>query len=60
VVLYSLGFAWGPRPLAAPIAVALVGVFMFLYVAIVIYGKSLAGRWQREIDVLRAMNRDAG
>jgi len=60
VVLYSLGFAWGPRPLAAPIAVALVGVFMFLYVAVVIYGKSLAGRWQREIEVLRAMKRDAG
>lgn len=60
VVLYSLGFAWGPRPLASPIGVALVGVFMFLYVAVVIYGKSLAGRWQREIDVLRAMKRDAG
>ena len=28
---------------------------MFLYIAIVIYGKALAGRWQREIDVLRAM-----
>jgi hypothetical protein len=51
---------WGPRPLAAPIAVALVAVFMFLYVAAVIYGKSLARRWQREIDVLRAMKRDAG
>ena len=56
-VLYSLGFAWGPRPLAPSIAVALVGVFMFLYVAMVIYGKSLAGRWQREIDSLSAMKR---
>lgn len=57
LVLYSLGFAWGPRPLGAPIAIALVGMFMFIYVAVVIYGKSLAGRWQREIDALRAMKR---
>lgn len=60
VVLYGLGFAWGPRPLNPSIAVGLVGVFAFLYIAIVIYGKTLAGRWQQEIDVLRAMKRDAG
>jgi hypothetical protein len=58
VVLYSLGFAWGPRPLDPSIAVGLVGAFVFLYIATVVYGKSLAGRWQREIDVLRAMKRD--
>ena len=57
LVLYSIGFALGPRPLGAPIAVAIVGVFMFLYIALVIYGKSLAGRWQQEIDALRAMKR---
>ena len=57
LLLYSIGFAWGPRPLGAPIAVALVGMFMFIYVAVVIYGKSLAGRWQQEIDALRAMKR---
>jgi len=32
-------------------------VFLFLYIAVVIYGKSLAGRFQREIDVLGAMKR---
>jgi len=55
VVLYSIGFAWGPRPIAGSIAAALVGVFMFVYVAVVIYGKTLAGRWQREIDELRKL-----
>ena len=58
LVLYSAGLALGPRPIGAAIAVAMVGVFVSLYIAIVIYGKSLAGRWQREIDALRAMNRD--
>jgi drug/metabolite transporter (DMT)-like permease len=57
LVLYSLGFAWGPRPIDASISVALVGVFTFLYIAIGIYGKSLAGRWQREIDSLSALKR---
>jgi len=55
LVLYSIGFALGPRPIDWSISVALVGVFMFLFVAIVIYGKALAGRGQREIDVLKAM-----
>lgn len=58
LVLYSAGFALGPRPIGAAIAVAMVGVFVFLYIAIVIYGKSLAGRWQREIDALCAMKLD--
>ena len=59
LVLYSIGFTFGPRPLGWSISVALVGMFMFLYIAIVIYGKSLAGRWQREIDMLRAMKRES-
>jgi hypothetical protein len=60
LVLYSVGFATGPGPIAWSISAALVGLFMFLYIAIVIYGQALAGRWQREIDILRAMKRDAG
>ena len=55
VVLYSIGFARGPRPIDWPISAALVGVFMFVYIAIVIYGQALAGRWQREIDELRKL-----
>ena len=54
-----VGFSGGPRPLDWSISVGLLGVFLFLYVAIVIYGKALAGRWQHEIDALRAMKHDA-
>ncbi len=60
LVLYSIGMAWGPQPVDWSISAALVGVFMFIYIAIVIYGKALAGRWEREIDVLRAMKHDVG
>ena len=31
------------------------GVFVFVYVALVPYGKMLAQRWQREIESLRSM-----
>ena len=55
LVLYSIGFAWGPQPIDWSISAALVGVFMFVYIAIVIYGKALAGRWQREIDDLQKL-----
>ena len=55
VVLYSIGFAWGPKPIDWSISAALVGVFLFVYIAIVIYGKALAGRWQSEIDELRKL-----
>ena len=36
-----------------------IGVFLFLYLAVVIYGKVLADRWQREIDALQALRHDA-
>jgi hypothetical protein len=55
MVLYSIGLARGPRPIDSSISAALVAVFLFLYIAIVIYGKALAGRWQREIDELRKL-----
>jgi Ca2+/Na+ antiporter len=55
LVLYSIGFAVGPKPIDWSISAALVGLFIFLYIAIVIYGKALAGRWQREIDELRKL-----
>jgi hypothetical protein len=56
--LYSIGMALGPQRIDWSIAAALMGVFLFLYMAMVIYGKVLAGRWQREIDALRAMKHD--
>lgn len=39
---------------------AMIGVFLFLYVGVVIFGKIRAAEWQREIDSLRSMiDRDA-
>jgi uncharacterized membrane protein (Fun14 family) len=55
LVLYSIGFALGPEELDWLVSAALVGVFLFLYITIVIYGKALAGRWQREIEDLRKL-----
>ena len=45
----------GPQADRRSISAALVGVFLFVYIAIVIYGKALAGRWQSEIDELRKL-----
>lgn len=54
-VLVCIGMSLGPRQLPWTVPAVFVGVFMFGYVAIVVYGQILAGRWQREIDALRAL-----
>jgi hypothetical protein len=36
-------------------SIAVIGIFLFMYVGIVIHGKILAGQWQREIDALQAL-----
>jgi hypothetical protein len=36
-------------------SLVMIGVFLFVYGAIVLYGKMRAAQWQREIDSLRAM-----
>ena len=54
-VLVCLGMSLGPRRLDWTVPASFIGVFMFVYVAVVIYGRMLAGRWQREIDALRAL-----
>ena len=54
-VLVCLGMSLGPRQLDWTVPASFVGVFMFAYIAVVIYGRILAGRWQREIDALRAL-----
>ena len=43
--LYSAHPQW-------PISIVIGGIFVFMYVAIVIHGKRLAREWQREIDLL--------
>jgi hypothetical protein len=53
--LVCLGMSFGPGQLDWTVPAAFIGVFMFAYVAVVIYGKILADRWQREIDALRAL-----
>ena len=54
-VLVCIGMTLGPRQLDWTVPAVFIGVFMFAYVAVVIYGRMLAGRWQREIDALRAL-----
>jgi hypothetical protein len=57
-LLVCLGMSYGPRALGWTVPAVFVGVFLFAYVAIVIYGKELAARWQREIDALQALRHD--
>lgn len=54
-LLVCIGMSLGPRQLDWTVPAVFIGVFMFGYIAIVIYGRMLAGRWQREIDALRAL-----
>ena len=54
-LLVCIGMSLGPRQLDWTVPAVFVGVFMFGYIATVIYGRILAGRWQREIDALRAL-----
>lgn len=51
----GLGQGIGSRFRGWEFSATLSGVFLFLYAAIVIYGKVRAAQWQREIDALRAM-----
>ncbi len=52
LILFSIGLPRGADQSQWSIAFAFVGVFVFIYVAIVIHGKRLAREWQREIDSL--------
>ncbi len=53
--LTCLGYSLGPRHLPWEPSLGLLGIFAFLYLAMLIHGKRLAGRWQREIDALVAL-----
>ena len=54
LVLYSIGCAGGPQPVDWSISAGMVGVFIFSTLRSS-FMATVAGRWQREIDVLRAM-----
>jgi hypothetical protein len=50
-VLMTLGLDSNHQ--GAEFSIALIAVFVFMYIALVIYGRSCAARWQHEIDELR-------
>jgi hypothetical protein len=54
-VLVVVGLAVGSRYLNWVFSGVMTGLFLFIYVAVVIYGKVLAGQWQREINVLLSL-----
>ena len=54
-VLVVVGLAVGSRHPNWEFPAVLTGVFIFIYVAVVIYGKMLAGQWQREINMLLSL-----
>jgi hypothetical protein len=54
-VLVTLGLGMGFRDRSWAFPAVMIGVLMFTYIALIIYGKMLAARWQREIDSLRSL-----
>ncbi len=54
-VLVVVGLAAGSRDPSWAFPAVMTGVFLFIYIAVVIYGKVLAGQWQREINSLRSL-----
>jgi hypothetical protein len=54
-VLVAIGLGAGARVPNWMFSVVMTGVFLFMYIGLVIYGKMLAQRWQREIDSLRSL-----
>jgi hypothetical protein len=58
-VLVVVGLGVGARHPNWEFSAVMIGVFVFLYATLVIYGKMLAGQWQREIDSLRSMREES-
>ena len=54
-VLVVIGLGAGARLPNWMFTAVMTGVFLFMCIALVIYGKMLAQRWQREIDSLRSL-----
>lgn len=59
-LLVVVGLAAGSRATNWEFSVVMIGVFLFMYVALVIYGKVMAGQWQREINSLRSLKGESG
>jgi hypothetical protein len=54
-VLTVMGLGVGAQNPNWIFSAVMTGVFLFMYMALVIYGKMLAQRWQREIESLRSL-----
>ena len=50
-----MGFGAGGRNPNWVFPAVTSGLMLFLYIALVIYGKMRAAQWQREIDALRSL-----
>jgi hypothetical protein len=59
-VLAVIGLGAGARLPNWMFSAVMTGVFLFMYIALVTYGKVLAQRWQREIESLRSLRGEAG
>jgi hypothetical protein len=57
-VLFSLGVVYSQADPDWSIPIALIGCFAFLYVFLVIQGRTQAAQWQREIDALAMLESD--
>lgn len=55
-VLMTLGL--GAHRQTTEYSVALIGVFAFVYIALVIHGRIRAAAWQREIDAVRSLREE--
>jgi hypothetical protein len=54
-LLVVIGLGAGARHPNWIFSLVMTRVFLFVYIAVVIYGKMLAQRWQREIESLRSL-----
>lgn len=59
-VLVVIGLGAGARLPNWMFSAVMIGVFLFMYIGLVIHGRMLAQRWQREIDSLRSLRDEPG
>lgn len=57
-VLVVIGLGAGARLPNWMFSAVMTGVFLFMYIGLVIYGQMLARQWQREIDSLRPLREE--
>ena len=53
-VLVAIAGSLGPRHAPWSMTIGVIGIIAFAYLAMLIYGQVVAGRWQQEIDALES------